>query len=158
MRTKPKWHRIRQHEIYTVSEAALCLGVHQRTLRRWAEAGGLEIYNSQKPHLVRGIDLKAFGNARKREKLKCRPHEAWCFSCRSPQSAAFNEAEIAEASGTAPNLRMLCGSCSAVMHKRVSWNNLETLSAQLVLSAQQALQSLIEMKQPCLNVHYLEEN
>jgi excisionase family DNA binding protein len=156
MPNRPNWRSIKMHRPYSVDEAARTLGVHKATVRRWLKKWKVPIFDDQKPVLIRGEDLKSLGNQMKKPSSPCRVDQAYCLKCRKPTKAAYGEWEIADATGTAANMRMLCGTCTTIVYKRVAWRDLITLSKTVRVSARQNLRHLIEMQEPCLNVHYLK--
>ena len=44
-------HKIKAHRVYTIDEAALCVGVTAQTMRRWA-GEGLRVMSQRRPHLI----------------------------------------------------------------------------------------------------------
>ena len=154
MARRLKWRGISIHRNYTVDEAAQAVGVCKGTVRRWARSGGLLVMNEQKPMLILGADLIAFLKARRKPKQKCALNESYCLKCRCPKIPAYNEGEFVDVCEGSANIRMLCGACATIMHKRFSARDLIALNAQIQLSAPQALRHLIETAHPCLNVHF----
>jgi hypothetical protein len=110
---------IRLHRNYTVAEAARALGASRLTVRRWIKQG-LSVVADKKPALILGPDLIDFLADRKPPKVRCAPHELFCFSCRQPKAPAFGELELRPSGRAGGNLRALCETCATVMHKRVS--------------------------------------
>ena len=55
--------KIKTHNQYTYEQAADVLGVTVQTVRLWRQAG-LDVLDSQKPHLILGFALKGFLNDR----------------------------------------------------------------------------------------------
>ncbi len=155
MARKANWRALRIHRSYTVNEAARTLCVGKPTVRRWIKAG-LPIIDDQKPMMILGRDLLGYLKARKKPKKSCNLDQCFCFKCCEPRMGAYQEAEIVSIVPSSANIRMLCERCATIMHKRMSWTQIEALTEILTVSASQALKHLIEAAQPCLNVHYEE--
>lgn len=75
----------------------------------------------------------AFLRGRKTKGARCKVSECYCFRCRAPRRPAFGEAEIISTATGKPNLRALCETCGALMHKRFSEGRLEEISALLIV-------------------------
>lgn len=148
---RPKWHRIKSHRSYTVDEAARALGVCKGTIRRWLKAG-LLFLDDQKPVLIRGQDLKAFGKSRVKPKQKCQLHECYCFRCKAPREAAGGMADYVPLTATNGNLKALCAVCHSMMCKRASKASLPALMAILDVTVRQAGERLGDSAKPCANV------
>ncbi len=140
---RPKWHRIKINRSYTVDGTARALGVSKGTVRRWQKNGELPYFNDQKPALIHGTSIKAFGQNRTKSKIKCKPHEFYCFSCREPREAAGNMADIVQRSPKSGNLKALC-ECGTIMNKNVSKTTLQALSKILDIAIHQAPEHLVE--------------
>ena len=140
---RPKWHWIKVHRSYTVDETARALGIAKGTVRRWLKDGELPYLNDQKPALILGLSLKAFGQSRAKSKVKCKPDELFCFKCREPQSAAGNMADFVQRSPKSGNLKAIC-ECGTIMNKNVSMATFQTLRAILEITIYQAREHLVE--------------
>ncbi len=140
---RPKWHRIKVHRSYTVDEAARGLGIAKGTVRRWLKDGALPYLNDQKPALILGVALRAFGQNRTKSKIKCKPHEFYCFKCRVPKLAAGNMADFVQRSPKSGNLKAIC-ECGTIMNKNVSKATLQTLQTILDITICQAPEHLVE--------------
>ena len=140
---RPKWHRIKVHRSYTVDEAARELGIAKGTVRLWLKGGELPYLNDQKPALILGASLKAFGQNRAKSKVKCKPYELYCFKCRAPRAAAGNMADFVQRSPKSGNLKAIC-ECGTIMNKNVSMATLQTLQAILDITIYQAPDHLVE--------------
>ncbi len=87
--------RIKKNLHYTTEEVAKVLGAKRQTVQQWVWRQGLQTVDNRVPHLVRGSTLIEFikiKNNRKRQ--KCGLHEFYCFSCKAPRPAAFDEADL----------------------------------------------------------------
>ena len=142
-RHRPKWHRIKVHRSYTVDEAARELGIDKGTMRRWLKDGELPYLDDQKPALILGTSLKTFGKNRTKAKIKCKPHEFYCFKCRAPKVAAGNMADFVQRSPKSGNLKAIC-ECGTIMNKNVSKASLQTLEAVLDITICQAPEHLVK--------------
>ena len=140
---RPKWHRIKIHRNYTVSETAEELGVYEGTIRRWHNNHGLPCIDDRKPKLFLGLSLKTFGQTRTESTIKCKAHELYCFSCRSPRTAAGNMADFVQRSPKSGNLKAIC-ECSTIMNKNVSMSTLKALAAVLDIAIHQASEHLVK--------------
>ena len=147
---RPRWHRIKLHRNYTVDEAACTLGVAKGTVRRWIK-NGLPCINDRKPALILGKDLKEFGQARTKSKVKCKPHEFYCFKCRCPMTAALDMADYAPLSPRHGNLTAICSGCETIMNKRVATIGLPALCTVLTISFSRASEHLEDSVTPSPN-------
>ncbi|HAW54085.1 MULTISPECIES: helix-turn-helix domain-containing protein [unclassified Hyphomonas] len=153
MARRPNWRAIRIHRSYSVDEAARALGVAKVTVRRWIASGDLPVIDNCKPMLILGDELSAFLRKRRSRKHKLHLDQCYCMKCRAPKRAALSEAELIGASGKTAMVRMLCETCTTVMHKRVSWQQVSRLSALVSLSGTHRFKHLGETNQPCVNDH-----
>ena len=133
---RPKWHRIKIHRSYKVDEAARELAIAKGTVRRWLKDGELPYLNDQKPALILGVSLNAFGQNRTKSKVKCKPYEFYCFKCRNPKAAAGNMADFVQRSPKSGNLKAIC-ECGTIMNKNVSMSTLKALAAVLDIAIPQ---------------------
>lgn len=154
-RKRAKRQGLRTHRSYTVYDAAKALGICKATVRRWIKLGRIKPIDDQRPTMLAGPDLIALTTGASKPKRRCNRNEAYCLRCRDVRPMAFNEAEILTANASGANLRALCGTCSAVMHRRVSLRDLARFARELALSAPLAFRHLINTEEPCLNVHSL---
>lgn len=153
MARRLNWRAIRIHRSYSVDEAARALGVAKVTVRRWIASGELPVIDNCKPMLVLGHELSAYLRNRRSRKQKLRLGECYCMKCRAPKCAAFSEAELIRTKGKTAMVRMLCETCTAVMYKRVSWQQVSRLSALVTLSGAHRFKHLSETTQPCVSDH-----
>lgn len=141
------------HRNYTIEEASRAMGVHRQTVLRWVKAGDLRLIDGRRPFLILGSELVGLRRTRRSRRQKCRLEQAWCFRCREAKGAAFNAAEIIDTKGRALNVRMLCETCSTVMHKRVARDRIPALAAVLSLTQPQDRRRLTDADHPCPNAH-----
>ena len=106
------------HRNYTIPEAAKALGVHKNTVSRWIKVHGLEAVTDRKPFLIRGDVLRSFlHEKRTKDRTNCPPGHLYCLRCRAPRQPAGGFAEYRPLSPTHGNLRALCSTCEAWMHR-----------------------------------------
>lgn len=149
---RPDWRRVKTHRSYTVEEAAYVLHVAKGTVRLWVK-NGLPALKEQKPMLIIGSDLIAFGKSRRALKQKCEPHQCYCVKCRAPREPFEQLAEYVPVTATSGLLRGLCPICETMMHKRVSLAQLATLNGTLDISTPQGETHLIDSAYPSQNDH-----
>jgi hypothetical protein len=105
---------------YRVDEIARKLAVHPNTVRSWFRVGLLKI-DERRPIMVRGYDLRAFLEQRRRAaKTACPPGHLYCFKCRAPRMPAEKMADYILPVKGAGNLTGLCSVCERWMKRRVS--------------------------------------
>jgi excisionase family DNA binding protein len=118
-------HRLKIHRSYTVNEAAEALGVHPNTINGWLKAG-LPFIATKRDRLILGVDLKAFLEKRDcRRRQTCPPGTMFCMRCRAPRRPPVGLVELVGVRSATLNLRGLCPTCTAVMHRRVARDRLE---------------------------------
>ena len=119
-RRRPDPRRLKKHRLYTYGEAALLLGVHKNTVRNWVEAG-LPALTEEKPHLLRGADLREHLERRRRQrKRRLGPGEMFCLSCKEPRAPDRELVEDISGPIGPGQLRALCPCCITLMHRRIS--------------------------------------
>ena len=148
---RPKWHRIKLHRSYTIDEAARTIETSKGTIRRWVKEKGLPILEDRKPALIHGTSLKAFGQARSKSQVKCKPHEFYCFKCKAARSPAGSMADFMARTLKSGNLKAICEHCDTIMNKHVSKTSLPALSKVLDLSIHPAPEHLVESLKPRSN-------
>ena len=150
---RPKWHRIKLHRSYTIDEAARTIETSKGTIRRWVKEKGLPILEDRKPALIHGTSLKAFGHARSKSKIKCKPNEFYCFRCKAPRSPAGGMVDYIARTPKSGNLKAICGECDTIMNKLVSNASLPALGKVLDLSIHLAPEHLVESPKSRSNDH-----
>lgn len=126
-------NRIKSYRCYTLQEAAELVGVSKRTLRNWSK-DGLQLFNCQRPVLVRGDDLRNYLLERRQSnRVKTELCEFFCLKCRDGRSAygAMADCEITD---NRAMLTALCGTCGTVMCKPVSLTHLPEIGRNLDLT------------------------
>lgn len=144
-------NRAKINRNYTVEEVAVLYDVHKVTVRAWIKAG-LPTLHEMRPMLILGGDLAAFHQARRtKNKQKCKPGEMYCIRCRAPK-VPDGEVEYQPKTATLGNLVGICQDCYTIMNRRVSLAKLEQVRGQMDITIPQALQHIVESKQPTVNV------
>lgn len=138
MRKRPSGRGIRLHRNYSIEEAARILRMAKGTVLRWVGSGALPALKDQRPYLILGRDLIAFLDKRKIGRIKCRLHEAYCFTCRAASEPANNKANYLPRNSAAGMLEAHCRTCGGIMFKRVSRAKIPDLQVQLDLTIKQA--------------------
>lgn len=142
---------------YTVEEVAAMYGVFKGTVRNWIKAG-LPVLDDKRPMLILGSDLAAFHQAKRtKNKQKCLPGEMYCVRCRTPKSPALRMADYQPVTGTMGNLIAICPDCNSIMNRRVNLAKLEQVRGNLDITMPQALQQLVDSKQPTVNSDLKQE-
>lgn len=142
---------IKIHRNYTVDEAARALGVAKGTVLRWVKSGDLPAITDQRPFLILGGALGAFLDARRKPKVRCKAHECYCFSCRTPREPAGSMADFIPLDTRGGNLKAICSACFGMMQKRVSLSQLSDLKSKLDLTITQARPPIVKCHVPCPN-------
>jgi len=151
----PKLAKI--HRNYTVDEVAELYRVFKGTVRAWIKAG-LPVLDDKRPMLILGSDLAAFHQARRtKNKQKCQPGEMYCVRCRAPKSPALGMADYKPITGTMGNLIAICPTCSSIMNRRSSLAKLEQVRGKIDITMPQALQHIVDSKQPTVNSDLKQE-
>ena len=103
--------KVKIHSQYTYEQAADLLGVSVQTVRLWRRSG-LQVLDSQKPHLILGFALKDFLNKR-----TCKPgrrlarDQFLCMTCNAPKRAAEGIADYWPYTAMRGRLEVLCETC-----------------------------------------------
>ena len=150
---RPDWRRIKIHRSYTVDDVARVLGVAKGTVRRWIK-NGLAALHEQKPALILGADLIAFGRIRKVEKQRCKAHECYCVKCRAPRAPFGNLVEYVPLTLSNGNLRGLCPDCGTLINKRIAGKKIPELGKILTVSITQGQSHLLDSPMSCLNDYF----
>ncbi len=112
--------KIKTHNQYTYEQAADVLGVTVQTVRLWRQTG-LDVLDSQKPHLILGFVLKDFLNKRanKPERRLARD-QFLCMTCNAPRQAYGGMADYLPYTDTRGRLEALCEICEGLCGKFAS--------------------------------------
>ena len=118
---------VKLNRSYDVAELAARLGVHRNTVRQW-QRDGLKPLDGGRPMLFHGAAVRAFLGARNASrKSPCPPGTIYCFRCRAPRKPALNMIDFIPINATSGNIRALCGTCEATMHRRAPQASLGTI-------------------------------
>jgi excisionase family DNA binding protein len=143
---------IKRHHSYTIDEAARAIGAARATVRRWLEKG-LPAIRDRKPFLILGEDLADYMAARARPKRPCPPGTCYCVKCRDARPPASDMAEFIAINARSGNLRALCPDCGSLMHRRTSFDQLETIRANLDVTIVERRPRLNDSGQASTNEH-----
>lgn len=125
---------VKIHRSYTIEEVARTLHTHKNTVRAWIKRG-LPTIDRQRPTLIHGLDLSRFlDDRRKRSKRPCAAGYIYCVRCRAPKVPAGDMADYLPITPTSGSLRGICPDCEALIHRRVSLAQLDTIRANLELT------------------------
>jgi hypothetical protein len=112
-------NRVKQHRSYSVDELARCCDVHKNTVRNWQRDGLMPI-DTARPILFHGTTVRDFLSRRNSSRKRpCPPGTLYCFRCRCPRPPALGMVDFVAKKPGSGNLRALCESCEAIMHRRV---------------------------------------
>lgn len=143
-KTHPNHRLVKIHRSYTVEEIASRLVVHRNTVRDWIKRG-LQTVDTRRPLLVRGQDLVAFlQERRKKNKCSCQPGEIYCVRCRTPQKPAGDMAEYLPMTPKLGNLVGICPRYESMMYRRVNSIKLEQIRGNLDITIPQARRHIDE--------------
>jgi hypothetical protein len=103
--------RVKIHSQYTYEQAADLLGRSVQTVRQWRDLG-LQVLDSQKPHLILGFALKDFLNKRanKPERRLARD-QFLCMTCKEAKRASGGIADYHPYTDKRGRLEVLCETC-----------------------------------------------
>lgn len=143
-------NRIKLRRVYSVHELAKQLGVHKNTIRQW-RLKGLEPIDQGRPVLFLGGTVRTFLAKRKAERKRpCPPGTLYCFRCRWPRPPALGLLEYVPRTSKCGNVRGLCGTCDALMHRSVSRDRLAATMPGLDVQFPEAPLRLIGSPSPSL--------
>jgi DNA-binding XRE family transcriptional regulator len=104
-------HRVKVHCQYTYESAAALLGVSVQTVRSWRKSG-LQVLDSQKPHLILGFALKDFFSGRaKTPKRSLARDQFLCMTCNKAKRASGAIADYQPYNDIRGRLEVLCETC-----------------------------------------------
>ncbi len=126
--------KIKIHNQYTYEQAADVLGVSVQTVRLWRKSG-LDVLDSQKPHLILGFALKDFLNKRanKPERRLARD-QFLCMTCNVPRRAYGGMADYVPYTATRGRLEALCEACQGLCGKFASPRLCDELAPTLTIA------------------------
>lgn len=119
------------HRSYTVEEIAALFKVHKKTVRNWI-TNGLPVYDSARPLIVLGTDLRLFiRQQRKANQQHCQLDELYCLKCRSPKKPVLGTAHFLQMPNGAGRAFATCNECGSKSNKYFSWRQLTIVSKAL---------------------------
>ncbi len=148
--------KIKQHHNYTVDEAARAIGAAKGTVRRWLK-DGLPALCDRKPFLILGEDLIAYMAGKARPKRTCPPGTCYCVKCREVREPAGGMADFVLVNAKSGNLRALCPACDRLMHRRMSFSQLEAIRWILDVTVVERQPRVNDSRQPSTNEHLEKE-
>ncbi len=112
--------KVKVHSQYTYEQVADLLGVSVQTVRLWRRSG-LQVLDSEKPHLILGFALKDFlkKRANKHERRLARD-QFLCMACNEPKRPYGGIADYWPYTDTRGRLEVLCETCQGPCGKFVS--------------------------------------
>jgi len=147
-------YRLKLLRTYTVGELALCLDVHKNTVRHWQKAG-LAPIDKARPVLFLGKTVRQFLTTRSSErKQTCAPGQMFCLRCRVPREPALGMVDYTARKPTSGNLRAICGTCDAVMHRSARKDDLPRIMPGLEVQFVDAPLRLSGRASPSLNCDF----
>lgn len=146
--------RAKIHRNYTVEETARLFAVHRQTVRNWIKAG-LPTMSQKRPTLILGRDLREFHQRRRdQNKKRCGPGELYCLRCREPRRPAGDMLDYIPLNLVSGNLRGICPTCEALIHRRVSLVKLEQVRGPCAVAHQLDQQRLVDTSNPSPHCHF----
>jgi excisionase family DNA binding protein len=129
---------VKRNRSYTASELAERLGVHRNTVRHW-QRKGLKALDDGRPALFHGETLRTFLLSRSAQRKRpCPPGTFYCFRCRDPRRPALAMVDYVESRPGTGNLRALCETCEAVMHRRARRSALDAVMPGIAVQIREA--------------------
>tara|TARA_R110000868_G_scaffold411730_1_gene708144 strand:- start:10317 stop:10736 length:420 start_codon:yes stop_codon:yes gene_type:complete len=112
--------KIKTHNQYTYEQAADVLDVSVQTVRSWRRLG-LDVLDSQKPHLILGFALKDFLTKRaNKPRRRLARDQFLCMTCNAPRRACGGMADYLPYTDTRGRLEALCEVCEGPCGKFAS--------------------------------------
>lgn len=147
-------YRLKLLRTYTVAELALCLDVHKNTVRHWQKAG-LAPIDKARPVLFHGETVRQFLTTRNRDrKQTCAPGQMFCLRCRAPREPALGMVDYIARKPSSGNLRAICVTCDAVMHRSARQDDLPRIMPGLEVQFVDAPPRLSGRASPSLNCDF----
>ena len=141
---------IKIHRNYTARELADRLGVHKNTVRHW-QRNGLAPIDGRRPHLFKGVAVRAFLTGRYAKRRRpCPAGTFYCFKCREPRQPVATCVEYIQMRPESGNLRGICVDCGTVMHRRVRQGAIHSVLPGLLVQIREAPSRLSESSDPSL--------
>lgn len=142
---------VKLHYSYSIEETSRALGVHKNTVRGW-RARGLTPIDQSCPILFQGSALREFlERERRAAKRPCPAGHMYCLRCRAPRMPALGMVDCLARNTASGNLKGLCDTCGAVMHRRVSLAALAVIMPGIDVRIRQAPLRIVEYEEACSN-------
>ena len=124
-RASPKPVKINRS--YTVAELAARLGVHKNTVRQ-LQREGMDAIDKVRPLLFEGATVRDFLLKRSASRKRpCPPGTMYCFRCRAARAPALHMVDYVPKTPKSGNLKAICGTCDAMMHRQALAADLEAI-------------------------------
>ena len=113
--------------------------MHKNTIRQW-QRGGLKPIDASRPVLFHGGTVRAFLKERDvGRKRPCGLGRFYCFRYRKPRvRAPAGMVNYLALTTRARNLRALCGTCGALMHRRALLSTIAVVMPGMAVQIVQA--------------------
>ena len=142
---------VKMHRSYTAGELATRLGVHKNTVRNW-QREGLPAIDRTRPLLFQGQAVREFLTCRNASRKRpCPPGTLYCLRCREPRAPALGMVDYFETKPGTGNLKALCESCEATMHRRARRAALAAVMPGIAVQVRLAPERLSGRQCPSLN-------
>ena len=139
------------HRSYSVTDLADVLGVHKHTVRCWLKKD-LPPIDRAKPTLILGTEFQEWwGKRRKAAKRPLQPGQLYCFKCREPKAPALGMVEYAATNAATGNVKAMCETCGAMMHRRTRLASIKVIMPNLDVQRREVASSVVVRAQPSLN-------
>lgn len=141
---------VKVHRSYSVGELAKRLGVHKNTIRHW-QRDGMASIDGSRPSLFHGGAVRNFLIKRNASRKRpCPPGTLYCFRCRTPRPPALGMIEYVPLRPASGNLRAICETCEAIMHRSTRKADLAAIMPGLDVQVREAVQRLAGRSRPSL--------
>jgi hypothetical protein len=141
---------VKLNRCYDIAELAAQLRVHKNTVRHW-QRDGLVPLDGGRPVLFHGSVVRTFLETRNaKRKSPCPPGTMYCFRCRAPRKPALSMIEFIPLNATSGNIRALCGTCEATMHRRAPFASLAAIMPRCDIQLAEGPARLIGSPSPSL--------
>lgn len=112
--------RVKINSQYTYDSAADLLCVSAQTVRLWRRSG-MQVLDSQKPHLILGFALKDFLNKRSsKPERRLERDQFLCMACNAPKRAYGGIGDYQPYTAARGRLEVLCETCHGLCGKFAS--------------------------------------
>ncbi len=144
------------HRNYSVEDVSRLFALHKNTVRTWLRQG-LEPIDSQRPIVIRGLELRRFLTERRaRTKQACGPSRIYCLPCRAPKVPAGKMADCVQTGDTTGTLQGICPDCYRMIYRRVNPRKLDAVRGDLDITVTQARLRIEETSKPNVNCDFSE--